>query len=172
MFRTWKFLFLTFLSITILAGCGKTLDERSADGIAAAKEAFQLHDKNVNDEVKGVSLYKPAGFTIEDNSDAQNIVMKKGDEMFILFINPNENRDSRLFYDLLEGEKESDRYEEVFTEEGYFGFASISEVGEDQVELIASVGGIKMTTITKNKNIEKNMASMMEIVRSIEQDSK
>lgn len=171
MFRLWKFLFLAFLSISVLTACGKTFDEQAAEAILSAKEAFQLHDQHVNDEVHGVSLYKPAGFTIEEKSDAQNIVMKKGDETFLLFINPNEDKNSRLFYDLLTRIEDDKRVEEVFTDDGYFGFASIVKKGEDQVELVASVGGIKMTTITKNKNIEVNMGKMMEIVRSIEQGS-
>src|SRR5690606_10620406 len=171
MFRSWKFLFLALLSITVLAACGKTFEEQAIDAIAAAKEAFQLHDQHVNDEVHGVSLYKPAGFTIGEKSDAQNIVMKKGDETFLLFINPNEARDSTLFYDLLTKTDDKDRYEEVFTDDGDFGFASVVKKGENQVELIASVGGIKITTITKDKNIEANMGKMMEVVRSIEQGS-
>ncbi|HEX5564783.1 MAG TPA: hypothetical protein VFX34_07475 [Sporosarcina sp.] len=171
MFRLWKFLFLALLSISVLTACAKTFDERAAEGIAAAKEAFLLHDQHVNDEVHGVPLYKPAGFTIDEKSDAQNIVMKKGDDTFLLFINPNEARDSRLFYDLLTQKEDKERYEEVFTDDGNFGFASIVKKGEDQVELIASVGGIKMTTITKNKNIEEDMGKMMEVVRSIEQGS-
>ncbi|MFC5604466.1 hypothetical protein [Sporosarcina koreensis] len=171
MFRFWKFLFLALLSITVLTACGKTFEEQATGAILSAKEAFQLHDQHVNDEVHGVSLYKPAGFTIDEKSDAQNIVMKKGDETFLLFINPNEARDSRLFYDLLTKTDDKERFEEVFTEDGYFGFASVVKKGEDQVELIASVGGIKMTTITKNKNIEANMGKMMEVVRSIEQGS-
>ncbi|MCM3743656.1 hypothetical protein M3193_05840 [Sporosarcina luteola] len=171
MFRFWKFLILALLSIIVLAACGKTFEEQAAAGIAAAKEAFQLHDQHVNDEVYGVSFYKPAGFTIDEKSDAQNIVLKKGDETFLLFINPNESRDSRLFYELSTKTEDKERFEEVFTEDGYFGFSSVLRQGEDQAELIASVGGIKITTITKNKNIEANMGKMMEIVRSIEQGS-
>lgn len=171
MFRFWKFLFLAFLSIVVLTACGKTFEEHATAGIAAAKDAFQLNDQQVNDEVDGVSLYKPAGFTIDEKSDAQNIVMKKGDETFLLFNNPNEASDSKLFYDLLTKTEDKERFEEVFTDDGYFGFASVVKQGEEQVELIASVGGIKMTTITKNKNIEVNMGKMMEIVRSIKQGS-
>ena len=171
MFRLWKLLFLAFLSITVLTACGKTFDEQASEAISVAKKAFQLHDQAVNDEVHGISLYKPAGFTIEDKSDAQNIVMKKGDETFLLFINPNEDKDSRLFYDLLTTREDNERVEEVFTDDGYFGFASVAKKGEDQAELIASVGGIKITTITKINNIEANMGKMMEIVRSIEQGS-
>uniref|UniRef100_UPI001CCABD8F hypothetical protein n=1 Tax=Escherichia coli TaxID=562 RepID=UPI001CCABD8F len=79
------------------------------------------------------------------------------------------DKNSRLFYDLLTRTEDDKRVEEVFTDDGYFGFASIVKKGEDHVELVASVGGIKMTTITKNKNIEVNMGKMMEIIRSIEQ---
>ena len=85
----------------------------------------------MNDEVHGVSLYKPAGFTIAEKSDAQNIVMKKGDDSFLLFINPNEEKDSRLFYDLLTTTEDRERFEEVFTDDGYFGFASVAKKGED-----------------------------------------
>lgn len=169
MFRSWKFLFLLILSVSVLTACGQTLDERAADGIAVAKEAFLLDDKQTNDEVQGVPLYKPSGFTIAEDSDAQNIVMKKGDETFILFINTNEEKDSRLFYDLLDNNEERKRFEEVFTSDGYFGFASVVKIGEDQVELITSVGGVKMTTITKKKNIRNDLARMMEITRSINQ---
>lgn len=169
MFRFWKFSFLIILSIFVLTACGQTFDEKAADGIAVAKEAFLLDDKQTNDEVQGVSIYKPSGFTIEEDSDAQNIVMKKGDETFILFINPNEEKDSRLFYDLLDNNEERERFEEMFTTDGFFGFASVVKMGEDQVELITSVGGAKMTTITKKKNIRNDLARMMEITRSIDQ---
>ncbi|WP_432358034.1 hypothetical protein [Sporosarcina sp. UB5] len=169
MVRLWKFLFLALLSITALAACGKTFEDHAKGGIVAATEAFQLQKQHVNEEVQGVSLYKPTGFTIEEKSDAQNIVMKKGNDTFLLFINPNEEKDSRLFYDLLKQTEDEERFVEVFTDDdGYFGFASITKKSEDQVELIASVGGVKMTTITKVNNSEANIGKMMEIVRSIQ----
>ena len=38
---------------------------------------------------------------MSDKSDAQNIVFTKNTDTFILFVNPNEKSDSKLFYDLL-----------------------------------------------------------------------
>ena len=58
----------------------------------------------------------------------------------------------------------------TFTDEGTFGFAAVVKSGNDDVELITSVGGSKMTTMTKKGNIEENLARMMEIVRSINQE--
>jgi len=88
MFRKWKFIFLTMISIILLTACGKSLDERATAGVEAARVAFQQNDKGLTEEVAGIKLYKPAGFTMNDSSDAQNIVFTKNDETFILFINP------------------------------------------------------------------------------------
>ena len=67
----------------------------------AAQEAFHSNDKDQTEEIDGIKLYKPAGFKINEKSDAQNIIFTKNEETFILFINPNEKSDSKLFYDLL-----------------------------------------------------------------------
>lgn len=170
MFRKWKFIFLTMISIILLSACGKSLDERAIAGVEAARVAFQMNDKGLTEEVAGIKLYKPAGFTMNESSDAQNIVFTKNDETFILFINPNEKSDSKLFYDLLLADKSKEIIEQAtFSDEGTFGFAAVVKSGEDNVELIVSVGGSKITTMTKKKKIEENLAKMMEIVRSIQQ---
>lgn len=170
MFRSWKFLFLLVGALFVLGGCGKSIDQKAEDGIAAARDIFEQDGKNATEEIEGVALYKPAGFTIEDASDPQNIIFSNKDETFILFINPNEEKDSHLFHDLLKSQEKIEVIkEETFSDKGYFGFASVLKSGDGKVELVTSVGGVKMTTITKEKNIENYMASMMEIVRSVKQ---
>ena len=160
------------LSVILLVGCGKTLDERAEAGIRAAQTAFYANDKNRTEDIEGVKLYKPAGFSMSENSDGQNIIFKKQDDTYILFNNPNEKSDSKLFYELLLADKEKEIVEQgTFEEEGVFGFAAVIASGNDRVELIASVGGAKMTTMTKQKNIEEDLTRMMEIVRSIKRDS-
>ena len=92
--------------------------------------------KNRTEEIEGIKLYKPAGFTIGNKSDAQNIVFTKQDETFILFNNPNEKRDSKLFYELLLADQEKDIVEQAtFEDEGIFGFAAVVKIGDDKVEL-------------------------------------
>lgn len=172
MSRKWKFIFLMVVSALLLVGCGKTLDESAAAGIEAARESFHADAKDRTAEVEGIKLYKPAGFTIGNKSDAQNIVFTKQDETYILFNNPNEKGNSKLFYELLLADQEKDIVEQAtFEDDGIFGFAAVVKIGEDKVELIVSVGGSKMTTLTKQKNSEEGLAKMMEIVRSIKQDS-
>jgi hypothetical protein len=171
MFRKWKFILLLTISVLALAACGKSLDERATAGVEAAREAFHSNDKNRTEEIDGIKLYKPAGFTISDNSDAQNIVFMKNEETFILFINPNEKSDSKLFYELLLADQSKEIVEQAtFTNEDTFGFAAVVKSDDDNFELITSVGGSKMTTITKKKKVEENLEKMMEIVRSINRD--
>lgn len=168
MLRTWKFLFLLTMFVLLLAGCANSLEDRSASGVIAAKEAFFANSKDQTEEIEGIKLYKPAGFIISEKSDAYNIIFKKGNETFLLFINPNEKEDSRLFYDLLLADKGKEIIaEETFSDDGNSGFVAIIKNDDESVELVVSVGGAKMTTITKKKKLEKEVREMMEVVRSL-----
>ena len=170
MFHSWKFIFLVLMSAVILTACGQSLEERAATGVNVAEEVFLANDKASTEEIDGVKLYKPMGFTIKESSDAQNIIFMKNDDTLILFINPNEEVDSRLFYDiLLEDQHKKVVALETFIEDGAFGFATVIESDDNQVELVASVGGSKITTLTKKKNIAANLRVMMEVVRSIDE---
>ncbi|KXH87155.1 hypothetical protein [Sporosarcina sp. HYO08] len=172
MFRKWKFILLLLVSSLLLTACGQTLEEQVHAGIEAARNTFTAGPKEQTAEIDGIQLYKPAGYVIAENSDAQNIVFTKNDETFILFINPNEENDSRLFFDLLKADTSKEIIEsQTFTDNGLFGFAAVVESGEDEIELIASVGGAKMTTMANKKKIEENLTKMMEIVRSIKEKS-
>lgn len=168
MFRTWKFIFLLVISVFLLASCNKSLSESAIAGVEAAEAVFHLNDKEPTEEIDGVKLYKPVGFVISEQSDAQNIVFTKSKETFILFINPNEKSDSRLFYDLLLADQNKEIIEQAtFEDEDIFGFVAVVKSENDKVELITSVGGSKMTTMTTIKKIEESMTEMMAVVRSI-----
>ncbi|WP_318614176.1 hypothetical protein [Sporosarcina sp. YIM B06819] len=172
MFRKWKFIFLLVMSALLLTACSESLGERAKVGINAAEEAFHTNDKEPTEEIDGVKLYKPIGLMISEKSDAQNIVFTKGKETFILFINPNEKSDSQLFYDLLLADQNKEIIEQAtFTDKDIFGFAAVVKSEDDHVELITSVGGSKMTTLTTKKNIEENLTEMMEVVRSVEKEN-
>ncbi|MDS9471781.1 hypothetical protein [Sporosarcina pasteurii] len=168
MFQTWKYIFLVSVAVFLLTGCGKSLEDQASEGIKAAREAFHTNNKEQNEEIEGTKLYKPVGFNISDESDAQNIVLNKGKETFILFVNPNETKDSQLFYELLHANEEAHIVaEEKFSDGDTFGFAAIVNHGNGTIELIASVGGAKISTLTNEKNVVRNLEAMMQIVRSI-----
>lgn len=169
MFRKGKLVTVMLFAVLLLGACGKTIETRVQDGLKAAEETFYKEPKAYTEDVDGTRLYKPAGFKVNENSDAQNIVLSKGKQPFILFVNPNEAKDSQLFYDLLHADEDSDIIaEEKFTDGDTFGFVAVIQSDEDVVELIANVGGAKITTQTTGKNIVGNLKTMMRIVRSID----
>lgn len=169
MSRTWKLVLFLLVSIVLLSACGKTVEEQTEEGLKIAEEAFHKGPKKHNEEVDGTKFYKPSKFKVSDTSDAQNIVLNKGKQPFILFINSNEEPDSRLFYELLHADEDVDIVdEEKFSDANAFGFVAAIQSDEDMVELIANVGGAKITTLTEKKHIVSDLEAMMQIVRSIE----
>ncbi len=169
MSRMLKVISFLLVSVLLLSACGKTVEEQAEEGLKIAEEVFYKEPKKHNEEVNGTKLYKPTSFKLSDASDAQNIVLNKGKQPFILFMNPNEAKDSRLFYDLLHADEDVNIIdEEKFSESNSFGFVAVIQNEGDMVELIANVGGAKMTTLTKEKHIASDLETMMKIVRSIE----
>ena len=117
-------------------------------------------------------MFVPGGFSIQEDSDDTNIVLTKNSDAYVLFINPNEEQDSHLFYDLVQADKKKDNYAlETFEQNGRFGFIAVLPSGEEQFEIIASIGGVKLTTISEEANILSNIEQMMKIVRSVKIES-
>jgi hypothetical protein len=158
-----------FTLAAMLAGCSATIEERTSEGIKEAGEVFADQARNPNTEVGNASFYKPIGFEVQEGSDEQNIVLEKGGNTYVLFINPNEKKDSRLFYDLLYADPAKEILETgTFERHDMFGFAGATVVSGERVELVAGSGGRKITTLSEEGAIKKNLKAMMEIVRSVD----
>lgn len=167
MARKWMRLLIASLVIILLAGCS-SLEEQTVDGLENAKVAFQDDAEKPNDKVNNMNIFIPSGFSIEEESDETNIILSKGDDSFILFINPNELQSSQLYYDLMMADSNLEVLDKkTFEQNGRFGFAAIIENSEEKYELITSIGGIKLTTISEQQDIANNLEKMMLIVRSI-----
>lgn len=167
MTRIWMRLLIASLAVILLAGCS-SLEEQTSDGLESAKVAFQGDAEKPNEKVNDINIFIPSGFSIEEESNETNIILSKGKESFILFINPNELPSSQLYYDLMTSDKNLKVLEEkTFEQNGRFGFAAIIVNSEEKYELITSIGGIKLTTISDQQDVAKNLEKMMLIVRSI-----
>lgn len=157
------------ISAAVLSGCLALPEERIADGVAKVAAAFEDEPVETNESSDGTELYVPRSYTIEEPSNKQNIMITKGSDSYALFINPNEAADSTLFYDLQKANPEQQWVaDETFEQSGRFGFTTVREIAEDRYELVVSAGGVKLTTISEERDIEKNMDWMMKTVRSIE----
>lgn len=156
------------LAVILCAGCA-SLDEQAVKGLEKADKAFSGDAEDPNKEVNDIKLFLPSGYSVEENSDETNILLSKGKDSYILFINPNEQSTSKLYYDLMmSNDKINIIKEETFEQEDRFGYAAILENSEDSYELVSSIGGIKLTTISKEKNVANNLEQMMTIVRSVQ----
>ena len=101
-------------------------------------------------------------------TDESNILLTKGKDSYVLFINPNELPTSQLYYELMLADPNLKIVEKsTFEQNERFGFAAAIENSEEKYELITSIGGMKLTTISKESDIASNMEKMMMIVRSI-----
>lgn len=168
MSRTWKRLILPILTVLFLAACSESVEDSTSKGIKAAEKVFYDNDKQTTAEIEGIHLYKPMGFVVSEQTDVQNIIFTKGKETYILFVNPNEQKGSRLFYDLLSVDQHKEMIAtETFTDDGTFGFVAVMKSDNDHVELIASVDGAKITTLSSNDKIAPQLTKMMAMVRSI-----
>jgi hypothetical protein len=162
------FIALPIALTVLLSGCLAAPEERIADGVAKVAAAFEEEPPEANESSDGTELYLPRSYTIEEPSDKQNIIITKGNDSYVLFINPNEAADSTLFYDLQKANPEQQWVaDETFEQSGRFGFTTVREIAEDRYELIVSSGGVKLTTISEERDIENNMDWMMKTVRSI-----
>lgn len=167
MTRKWMRLLIASLAVILLAGCS-SLQEQTVDGLENAKIAFQGDAEKPNKKVDDINIFIPRGFSIEEESNETNIILSKGNDSFILFINPNELPSSQLYYDLMTTNSNLNVLEEkTFEQNGRFGFAAIIENSEEKYELLTSIGGIKLTTISDQQDIADNLEKMMLIIRSI-----
>ncbi len=157
------------LLLLMLSGCNQSIDEQIANGLQITETVFAEEPEEHTEEIGNINLYLPSNFKVEDSSDAYNIVISKGKESYILFINDKEAQDSKLYYHLLK-DNEADKIieETTYDKDGRFGFTAVLKTDdENEMELIVSSGGVKMTTISPAKHIEDNLREMTKIVHSV-----
>lgn len=162
------FILTTLLVLIFLAGCGKSLEDQIETGIANVETAFKEEPLEPNNEIGSVKVFLPEGYIIEVSEDESNYLLKKGDQQLILFVNPNEQINSQLLYDLYkENQAKEIVKEKTIQTENRFGFAAILKNDENSYELIVNSGGVKVSTLTGDKNIDQTLKEMMQIAHSV-----
>ena len=166
--RKWIHGFIASLAIVALAGCSQSVEDQVSVGLENAQTTFEETPAEPNKTIGHIEVYIPNGFSIELGIDESNYTLTKGEDSYILFVNPYETVDSQLHYDILMNDEASEFLrEKTFETEGVFGFSAAVKKSEKQFELIVSIGGAKLTTISNDKNIDEKLQEMMEIVQSI-----
>ena len=166
--RKWIPILLVMISMLVLSACGKTVEEQASQGIENAETVFTSEPNEANKSIGHIELYLPKGFSIEKGIDEANYTVVNGKDSYILFVNSNEPEDSRLHFDILTQDTKANIIQEkTFETDGVFGFSAVNKQSEENYELIVSVGGVKLTTLSNDKKIDNKLQQMMEIVRSV-----
>lgn len=156
--------------LVMLSACSASIDEEKKVAQEAVKNVFTSElDVETNKEMKGYHFYLPKGMVMKESID-NNIVLARGKNIYILFINPQEQSSSEVVYQSSVSPKITYVMDETFTTKGEFGYLLIHEINseKDVYELTVGIGGVKLTTETNTKHLADNAKEMMEIVKSVE----
>ncbi|MBN8192033.1 hypothetical protein JI667_07730 [Bacillus sp. NTK074B] len=155
-----------FILMLLLAGCNTTIDQEKEGTANAVKDA--LNSNEAADEQAGnISFYLPFGAEIEKESP-YNIIISKDSDTFILFTNPQEDKDSELLYKMAINDKESLVKNGTFKEDDRLGYYVIKELPDtEEYELTVGVGGTKVTTQSQMKDLADNAEMMMKMAASV-----
>ena len=169
MSRKWLQASAFMLLLLGLTGCNQSIDEQIANGLQQSETIFAEKPETHTDKIGNVQLFLPSKYKIEDSSDKYNILVSKGKQSYILFINDREEPDSKLYYELLKEDSSKKIIDEkTYEKDNTFGFAAVFKTeNEEEFELVVSSGGVKMTTISRMKDVEDNLQEMTKIVHSV-----
>ncbi|MFT4414953.1 hypothetical protein ACLM5H_13920 [Fredinandcohnia humi] len=159
-----KFLFLGFaLVVGLLVGCSSIEDE-TKEALTAVEETFKGKPTETNNTNGNISFYLPSTMKI-DEKDENNVIVTKSGQTFILFVNPNEAKNSKVMYEAIDAKKFS--VDKTFTDKERFGYVKVFELEEDIYLVSVGIGGVKMTTEAKVSEISESATEMMKVVSSV-----
>lgn len=162
-----RFTGLLFLLLLFLFGCTINDEEIQTATIDQTKAAFEAKPPAANDKSGSISYYLPEGYKAEAGK-TNNVIFNKGDQQYILFVNENEKETSSFFYDTLLEQYKDPLVNETFEDKGRFGYILVDKLkADDEYEVSAGIGGVKMTTQTKSREVADAAEQMMKIVSSV-----
>lgn len=85
------------LFVFLLSACTSSLQDKQQDVKELLGSSVTAESEKPNKETDDIRFYLPFAMKMNE-SDANNILVTKGDQIFILFINKNEKEDSRVVY--------------------------------------------------------------------------
>ena len=159
----WSFLLVMMASV-FLVGCASQ-EEEINEGVAAIHTTFETEGKAVNNTLNEIDVYLPFYFEVIEEIN-NNVLLSNGSEQFILFYNDQEDRLSKQNYEIALSQNEY-IYNEVMETEAEFRYILISQVDEKLVEVTIGIGGKKITSQMKPKQLIDNAKAMTNIVRSV-----
>jgi hypothetical protein len=159
-----RFRWMAFIIAAILLGaCSASLEEQQEEISEAVETEFASEPEETNHSNKDIDYRLPFGFEKEDEA-TNNILLKNGSKTYILFYNQHELADSRVVYESTLKQHAVWDVNRTYEQDNKFGYLLIKELPEDGYQVVTGVGGVKVTTETKN--LKSDATAMMNIANS------
>lgn len=120
-----------------------------------------------NEKTELFSYYLPKKFTVKETKKF-NVLLEKGKQNYILFVNENEEADSKVSYDTLVKQYEKPFISETFENDDRFGYLFVNQIEKNMYEVTVGIGGTKLTTEAKANDIAEDAKNMMKIATSVQ----
>lgn len=162
-----KKVIILLLCLVLLCACTPSKEKAVKDTTNAITSMFKEKPIEANEKTKHFSYYKPAAFKISQNGEQNIIFQDREDNVFILFVNPNENSKSQLNYQTIMNEKHKRDLLKSFHVGDHFIFVYVKPIKDKDYELVVGAGGVKMSTKTTLYHLEDEAKMMAKIIRSV-----
>lgn len=143
-------------------------EEAIKDAKKYAENVFNSNEKvETNHTLDSFSMFLPENLEVAEE-DMSNVVLKDGDQTYIVFYNSLEDPLSKLSYKVAATKSKDSLLLETFEDPKKFGYMRIlPHKDENKYELQVGVGGVKITTYTTKGNLDNDSKEIMKIARSI-----
>lgn len=163
MMKTIRAAGLAIMAAMLLGACSASFSEQKKETEAAVEDVFKAKPEKTNNSTKDIKYHLPLGVEVKEKSP-NNILLENGSRTYLLFYNQHEGPDSKVVYESAKKQQKEWDANDTFTKDGKFGYMLIKKNKEDTYQLIVGIGGVKLTT--ESKNIKKDAVEMMKIANS------
>jgi hypothetical protein len=160
-------LVLSLLLTILLMGCTISDEELTKTTIDVTEKAFEDTPKDSNKQTKLFSYYLPEEFTVKETK-MYNVLLEKGSQSYLLFVNENEEANSKVSYETLIEKYEKPFISETFEDKERFGYLFVNNLEKNSYEVTVGIGGTKLTTEAKANDVSDAAKNMMDIVKSVQ----
>jgi hypothetical protein len=153
--------------VLIISGCNNmTLDEHLENVEKIVSDSLDNPNGKTDEETERFKFHLPFGADIIEKK-ANNVIIEKGNNTFILFNNPNEEYNSKTLYKSSIKDQTGIIKEKTFEQNNRFGYFIVREIKNDKYELTVGIGGIKMTTKSDKNDLSDAAEFMMDVISSV-----
>lgn len=168
-----KLLLLTLVSMMLFSGCTKSEKATIQDTKDKVQSIFNEKKILPNEKLADFSFYLPQNLKLIEKGK-NNVLIKYGNQLFILFVNPHENSQSELNYkDEMQNQDQNSILQKINVKDSFtYVFLKKGKKDKKTYQLIVSSGGNKMTTVTTINNMVQSAELMSKMIHSVKVDIK